>query len=30
VSMAITGKLEINGDFKLNNIKEILRMLEVN
>lgn len=29
VSMAITGKLEINGDFKLNNIKEILRMLEV-
>lgn len=30
VSMAITGKLEINGDFKLDNIKEILRMLEVN
>lgn len=29
VSMAITSKVEIDGDFKLNNIKEILRMLEV-
>ncbi len=30
VSMAITGKVEMDGDFKLNNIKEMLRMLEVN
>jgi HAD superfamily hydrolase (TIGR01509 family) len=27
-SMAIMGKVDIDGDFKLSNIKEILRMLE--
>jgi len=29
MSMAITDKLEINGDFKVSNVKEILKMLEV-
>jgi len=29
VSMAVTDKPDINGDFKVTNIKEILKMLEV-
>ena len=28
-SIAITGKLDISGDFKFTNVKHILRMLEV-